>query len=224
MRILILEDEKKIASYLKKGLSENGFVVDLAHEGQEGLYLTQENDYDLIVLDVMLPDVDGWSIVTRLRQAENKVPILMLTARDAIADRVKGLNLGADDYLIKPFSFTELLARINALLRRGQVIKQIDILCVADLEINFLQHKAWRDKQLLTLSPKEFALLSYLARNQGKVLSRTIIAENVWDMNYDNDTNIIDVFIRRLRQKMDDSFSKKLIHTVHGMGYVFEER
>lgn len=224
MRLLIIEDESKIANYLKKGLSECGFVVDLAQNGQDGFFYATSKEFDLIVLDVMLPDISGWSVLQRLRQAKKDCPILMLTARDAVADRVKGLNLGADDYLPKPFAFSELLARINALLRRGQSQLKELVMQIADLEIDFVQHKAWRGKQLLHLSPKEFALLTFMAKHKGNLLSRTHIAEHVWDMNHDSDTNVIDVAIRRLRQKIDDNFERKLIHTVHGVGYVFEER
>lgn len=224
MKILIVEDEKKIASYLQQGLAESGFIVDLAHSGQEAINFAISSEYQLILLDVMLPDVDGWAVVTRLRQQNMKCPILMLTARDAVTDKVKGLNLGADDYLTKPFVFSELLARINALLRRGSPSAAENVLSVADLTINYEQHKAWRGKTLLALSPKEFLLLSYLARNQQRLLSRTQIAEQVWGINFDSDTNVIDVAIRRLRKKVDDPYNDKLIHTVHGIGYVFESR
>jgi two-component system copper resistance phosphate regulon response regulator CusR len=224
MKILLVEDEKKIANYLKKGLTESGLMVDLTHEGQEAINLALCQAYQLIILDIMLPDVAGWSVLTRLRQHHIKCPILMLTARDAVVDRVKGLNLGADDYLTKPFAFSELLARINALLRRGQPTPTDNVLCVGDLMINFEQHKAWRDQTLLNLSPKEFLLLGYLARNQKRLLSRTQIAEQIWGINFDSDTNVIDVAIRRLRKKIDDPYTQKLIHTVHGIGYVLESR
>lgn len=224
MKLLIIEDEVKIAHYLKKGLTENGFVVDVIHTGNEGISFATTYDYDLIILDVMLPDVDGWTVLSRLRRIGKTSPILLLTARDAVADRVNGLNLGADDYLIKPFAFSELLARINALLRRGTTSLKESIVKVADLEIHFELHKAFRQKKLLNLSPKEFSLLAYLVRNKGRLLSRTQIAENVWGMNYDSETNVIDVAIRRLRQKVDDPYGNKLIHTTHGVGYVFEER
>lgn len=224
MKILLVEDEKKIANYLKKGLTESGLMVDITHEGQEAINLALCQAYQLIILDVMLPDVAGWSVLTRLRQHHIKCPILMLTARDAVVDRVKGLNLGADDYLTKPFAFSELLARINALLRRGQPTPTENVLCVGDLMINFEQHKAWRNQTLLNLSPKEFLLLGYLARNQKRLLSRTQIAEQVWGINFDSDTNVIDVAIRRLRKKVDDPYTQKLIHTVHGIGYVLESR
>lgn len=224
MKILLVEDERKIASYLKKGFMESGLCVDLVHEGQDAINFALSQNYQLIILDVMLPDVDGWSVLTRLRQQNIKCPILMLTARDAVVDRVKGLNLGADDYLTKPFAFSELLARINALLRRGQSVTPENELCIEDLKINFEQHKAWRGQIALNLTPKEFLLLSYLARNQKRLLSRTQIAEQVWGINFDSDTNVIDVAIRRLRKKVDDPFPQKLIHTVHGIGYVLELR
>lgn len=224
MKILLIEDEKKITQYLKKGLSESGFIVDVTHSGQEGILFANSYQYQLIILDIMLPDVDGFSVLTRLRQSKNPCLILMLTARDSVSDLVKGLNLGADDYLTKPFAFSELLARINALLRRSLSPALENTIEIVDLVINLEQHKAWRAGKLLNLSPKEFSLLGYLARNRNKLLSRTQIAEQVWDMHFDSDTNIIDVAIRRLRKKVDDNFEKKLIHTVHGIGYVFEER
>ncbi len=224
MRILIIEDEVKTASYLQKGLKENGFIVDALHNGQEGLFNVLNNPYDLLILDILLPDTSGWSIVTRLRQAAIPLPILILTALDAVPDKVKGLNLGADDYLIKPFAFSELLARVNALLRRGTSSLKPEVTKFADLEINFVEHKAWRDGKRLNLTAKEFALLSFFARHPGELLSRTKIAEHVWDMNYDSDTNVIDVAVRRLRQKIDEPFDKKLIQTVHGVGYVFEAK
>lgn len=224
MRILIIEDEKKMAAYLKKGLTENGFIVDVAHNGQDGIFVSQHSPCLLIILDIMLPDVNGWTVLKRIRESGKAIPILMLTSRDSVPDKVKGLNLGADDYLVKPFSFSELLARINALLRRGTNTLQVDKLQIEDLEINFSEHKAWRNGERLNLTPKEFALLGYLARNPSQLLSRTKIAEHVWDMHYDSDTNIIDVAIKRLRLKIDDPYSVKLIHTVHGVGYVFEKR
>lgn len=222
MRLLIIEDEKKTAAYLKKGLSENGFIVDVSEDGEDGAYQALTNQYDLIVLDVMLPQKDGWTVLSDIRREGKETPVLFLTARDAINDRVKGLKLGADDYLIKPFSFSELLARVRTILRRAPA-RQAETLRVDNLEIDFGRHKAIRGGKRLDLSPKEFVLLSFLARSQGEVLSRTLIAEQVWDMNFDSDTNVVDVAIRRLRSKVDDPFSNKLIHTVRGMGYVFEE-
>jgi len=223
MRILIIEDEIKTASYLKKGLAENGFVVDVAHQGEEGLDLALIYDYDLIILDVMLPQMDGWSIISEIRNNRKQTPVLFLTARDKVQDRVKGLELGADDYLIKPFAFSELLARIRVILRRGP-IKLPEKLSIADLEIDLLAHKVNRGGQPIDLTHKEFVLLSFMAQRAGQVLSRTMIAEQVWDINFDSDTNGVDVAIRRLRQKIDDPFVKKLIHTVRGVGYVVEER
>ena len=223
MRILVVEDEEKTAAYLRKGLTENGFVVDVCTQGDDGLHLARTMGYDLIILDVMLPERDGWSVLAELRRAGSQTPVLFLTAKDAVQDRVKGLELGADDYLVKPFAFSELLARIRTILRRGPN-RQGDLLTVADLEIDLPRHRASRAGQRLDLTPKEFLLLSFLARRQGEVLSRTLIAEQVWDMNFDSNTNVVDVHVRRLRSKVDDPFERKLIHTVRGAGYVLEER
>lgn len=223
MHILIIEDEEKTASFLRKGLTESGYVVDTSGNGDEGLLLALDIDYDLIILDVMLPGRDGWSILETLRRAGRKMPVLFLTARDMVHDRVKGLELGADDYLIKPFAFSELLARVRLLLRRAPQ-RHNETLQVADLEIEFVRQRASRGGSRLDLTSKEFALLSLLARREGEVLSRTLIAEQIWDINFDSDTNVIDVAIRRLRSKVDDPFKKKLIHTVRGVGYVFEDR
>lgn len=223
MHILIIEDEEKTASFVRKGLTESGYVVDTSGNGDEGLLLALDIDYDLIILDVMLPGRDGWSILETLRRAGRKMPVLFLTARDMVHDRVKGLELGADDYLIKPFAFSELLARVRLLLRRTPQ-RHNETLQVADLEIEFVRQRASRGGSRLDLTSKEFALLSLLARREGEVLSRTLIAEQIWDINFDSDTNVIDVAIRRLRSKVDDPFKKKLIHTVRGVGYVFEDR
>ena len=223
MHLLVVEDEKKTHEYLKKGLMENGFVVDVAVNGEDGLHLALTGNYDLIVLDVMLPDRDGWSIIAELRRNGKQTPVLFLTARDAVQDRVKGLELGADDYLVKPFAFSEFLARARSLLRRGPA-RQLERLRLADLEVDLIRHKATRDSKPLDLAPKEFALLSLLVRRTGEVLSRTLIAEQVWDMNFDSETNVVDVAVRRLRRKVDDPFPNKLIHTVRGVGYVLEER
>ncbi|GAB1720504.1 MAG: DNA-binding response regulator [Nitrosospira sp.] len=223
MHILIIEDEEKTASFVRKGLTESGYVVDTSGNGDEGLLLALDIDYDLIILDVMLPGRDGWSILETLRRAGRKMPVLFLTARDMVPDRVKGLELGADDYLIKPFAFSELLARVRLLLRRTPQ-RHNETLQVADLEIEFVRQRASRGGSRLDLTSKEFALLSLLARREGEVLSRTLIAEQIWDINFDSDTNVIDVAIRRLRSKVDDPFKKKLIHTVRGVGYVFEDR
>ena len=223
MRILIIEDEPKAAAYLAKGLTETGFVVDVAARGDEGLALARGGGYDLVILDVMLPGLDGWSVLTALRGAGQPTPVLFLTARDAVPDRVKGLELGADDYLVKPFAFSELLARVRSVLRRGTA-RQSDVVRVADLEVDAVRHRAIRGGQRLDLTPKEFALLSLLARRAGEVLSRTLIAEQVWDMNFDSDSNVVDVHVRRLRAKVDAPFDRKLIHTVRGVGYVLEDR
>ena len=223
MRVLIIEDERKTAAFLSKGLSEAGYIVDTEDNGEAGLFLALSKDYDLIILDVMLPDRDGWSILSTLRQAGKWMPVLFLTARDTVCDRVKGLESGADDYLIKPFAFSELLARVRLLLRRAPV-RHSESLQIADLEIEFERQKATRSGSRLDLTSKEFALLSLLMRRAGEALSRTLIAEQVWDINFDSDTNIIDVAIRRLRSKVDDPFEKKLIHTVRGVGYIFEDR
>ena len=223
MRILVVEDEQKAAAYLKKGLSENGFVVDVAGTGEEGLHLAFSVDYDLVILDVMLPEGDGWSVISGMRAKGRQTPVLFLTARDSVPDRVRGLELGADDYLVKPFAFSELLARIRSILRRGPA-RQPEVLRAADLEIDLLRHKARREGKDLDLTPKEFALLSLLVRRAREVLSRSLIAEQVWDINFESDTNVVDVAIRRLRSKVDDPFGKKLVHTVRGVGYVFGER
>jgi len=223
MKLLVVEDEEKTAAYLRKGLSENGFVVDVASDGEEGLHLAREAKYDLILLDVMLPRRDGWSVLQELRRSGKHTPVLFLTARDSVMDKVKGLEAGADDYLVKPFAFSELLARIHSLLRRSPM-RQPESLRVADLEINPMRHKASRAGKRLDLTPKEFALLCLLARSPGTVISRTTISEQVWDINFDTDTNVVEVHIRRLRSKVDDPFTKALIHTVRGVGYVLEER
>jgi two-component system copper resistance phosphate regulon response regulator CusR len=223
MRILIVEDEAKIAAFLRKGLAENGFVVDVAGQGDDGLQLARAVAYDLVILDVMLPHADGWTILKALRQEGRHMPVLFLTARDAVEDRVKGFELGADDYLVKPFAFSELLARVRSILRRGPV-RQMDTIRVGDLEVDVIRHRASRAGQRLDLTPKEFALLSLLARRVGEVLSRTVIAEQVWDINFDSDTNVVDVHVRHLRAKVDDPFERRLIHTVRGVGYVLEDR
>lgn len=223
MKILVAEDEPKAAAYLRKGLTENGFVIDLAADGDEALSLATSVSYDLVILDIMLPRRDGWSIISDLRSRGICTPVLFLTARDSVSDRVKGLELGADDYLVKPFAFSELLARVRSVLRRGPE-RQPELLHIADLEIDLLRLRAVRGGQRLNLTPKEFSLLWLLAQRCGEVLSRTLIAEQVWDMNFDSDTNVVDVAVRRLRAKLDSPFERKLIHTVRGMGYVLEVR
>jgi two-component system copper resistance phosphate regulon response regulator CusR len=221
MKILVIEDEVKTAKFLKKGLSEAGYVVDVAADGLEGLHLALEVDFDLIVLDVMLPGQDGWHVLARLREAGRKALVLMLTARDTVYERVRGFELGADDYLVKPFAFSELLARVRSLLRRSAPRAQ-ETIRMADLEIDLLRHRATRSGQRIELTAKEFLLLTLLARRAGEVLSRTLIAETVWDINFDSDTNVVDVNVRRLRSKVDDPFPVKLIHTIRGAGYVLE--
>jgi two-component system copper resistance phosphate regulon response regulator CusR len=223
MRVLVAEDEQKIAAFVRKGLEENGFIVDIALTGDDGLHLARTVAYDLAILDVMLPNIDGWDVLANLRREGKQTPVLFLTAKDSVDDRVKGLELGADDYLVKPFAFSELLARIRSVLRRGPG-RQPETFRLADLEVDVLGHRAFRGGRRLELTPKEFGLLSLLARRAGEVLSRTLIAEHVWDMNFDSDTNVVDVHVRRLRSKVDDPFDQKLIHTVRGVGYVLEAR
>lgn len=222
MRILIAEDEPKTGNYLKQGLSEAGFVVDIVRDGVDAVHYALSHDYALIILDVMLPGKDGWSVLRAIRDAHRDVPVLFLTAKDQVEDRVKGLELGADDYLVKPFAFSELLARIRTVLRRGPS-KEPDVLRVAGLECDLVRRRVTRAGQRIDLTAKEFALLELLLRRQGEVLSRSLIASHVWDMNFDSDTNIIDVAVRRLRAKIDDGFEHKLIRTVRGMGYVLED-
>ncbi|MEX3856439.1 heavy metal response regulator transcription factor [Paraburkholderia sp. BR10923] len=222
MRILVIEDEAKTGAYLKKGLEESGYAVDIAADGAEGLILAKESEYDVIVLDVMLPSIDGWTVLKTLR-ATQTTPVLFLTARDDVSDRVKGLELGADDYLVKPFAFVELLARVRTLARRGPP-RENDVLTLADLEVDVTRRRVKRGGKRIDLTPKEFSLLQLLVRRQGEVLTRTQIASYVWDMNFDSDTNVVEVAIRRLRGKVDDDFPVKLIHTVRGVGYVAEIR
>ncbi|WP_187307567.1 heavy metal response regulator transcription factor [Serratia ureilytica] len=222
MRILVVEDDIGTGDYLKKGLGEAGYGVDLARTGTDGLFRALEQDYDAIVLDVMLPGLDGWQIIEVLRK-KSDVPILFLTARDGVQDRIHGLELGADDYLIKPFSFTELVLRLRTLLRRGPA-READHYAIADLQLDALRRRAVRQDQVIPLTNKEFMLLHLLVRREGEVLSRTQIASQVWDMNFDSDTNVVDVAIKRLRAKIDRPFDVKLIHSVRGIGYVCEPR
>ena len=222
MKILMVEDEAKISEYVRQGLTEAGFIVDSTRNGLDGLHLATTGRYDLILLDVMLPDIDGWRILKSLRDAGNQVPVLFLTARDSVEDRVKGLELGADDYLLKPFAFAELLARVRTLLRRGATATTETTLKVADLELDLMRRRVTRSGRRIALTAKEFALLELLLRRRGEVLPRSLIASQVWDMNFDSDTNVIDVAIRRLRAKIDDDYAVKLIHTVRGMGYMLD--
>ncbi|MCL4183426.1 MAG: heavy metal response regulator transcription factor [Burkholderiaceae bacterium] len=221
MKILIVEDERKTGDYLKQGLGEAGYSVDLARDGVDGLHRASSDDYDLVVLDVMMPGLDGWGVLREIRRGGRQMPVLFLTARDQVDDRVKGLELGADDYLVKPFAFSELLARVRTLLRRGRA-REPEVLTVADLELDLLRRRVVRGGRRIDLTAKEFALLELLLRRQGEVLPRSLIASQVWDMNFDSDTNVIEVAVRRLRAKVDDDFEPKLIRTVRGMGYVLE--
>lgn len=222
MKILVVEDERKMGDYLKQGLEESGFVVDLVRDGIDGLHQALAAAYDMAILDVMLPGMDGWQILQSIRREEMDLPVLFLTARDHVDDRVKGLEMGADDYLVKPFAFSELLARVRTLLRRGTRSRGPDALHAADLELDLIRRRVSRSGTRIDLTAKEFALLELLLRRQGEVLPRSLIASQVWDMNFDSDTNVIEVAIRRLRAKIDDSFEPKLIHTVRGMGYVLD--
>jgi len=223
MRALVIEDERKLAFYIKKGLEEHHFAVDVAYNGEEGVGYAGENEYDVVVLDLLLPKKDGMAVLRELREKGDPVPVLILTARDTVADKVAGLDAGADDYLTKPFSFLELLARVRALLRRGTVEPQVK-LQVGDLVIDLTAHRASRAGKSLQLTNKEFALLEFFMRNSGRVLTRTAIAEHVWDYRFEDTlSNVIDVFVNRLRNKIDRDFTQKLIHTVKGVGYVLRE-
>ena len=226
MKLLVVEDEVKLAEYLRKGLSEEGYTVDVAHTGIDGLHMATEVDYDLLILDGMLPGIDGLAVLAALRQSK-QTPVLMLTARGQVEDRVRGLQSGADDYLVKPFAFSELVARIQVLLRRAGSVKshgEPTLLKLAELELDLIRRKVTRAGQRLDLTAKEFNLLSLLLRRQAEVLSRTELAEQVWDMNFDSETNVVEVAVRRLRSKLDQPFERPLLHTVRGMGYVLEAR
>jgi two-component system, OmpR family, copper resistance phosphate regulon response regulator CusR len=221
MRILVIEDEKKTAAFLAKGLREAEFSVDLALDGETGLTLARSTKFDLLIVDVMLPNKDGWELVAELRRDGSRTPILFLTARDSVRDRVKGLELGADDYLVKPFAFSEVLARVRSVLRRARQ-RQTEYLRINGLELDLQRHKAVRSGVLLNLTPKEFLLLAHLVRSAGEVVSRAEIAEHVWGIGFKTDTNVVDVVVRRLRAKVDDPFKTKLIHTIRGVGYVLK--
>jgi two-component system copper resistance phosphate regulon response regulator CusR len=222
MKILIVEDESKTADYLQRGLTEQGYVVEVANNGPDGQHYALQYDYDLIILDVMLPGADGFAVLRAIRAAK-QTPVIMLTARDRVDDRVKGLRDGADDYLVKPFSFLELIARLQAITRRGRGQDPMQI-SVGDLQIDLLSRRAWRDSKRLDLTAKEFALLAALARRQGEIISKTVIAEQVWDINFESSANVVEVAIKRLRAKIDNPFKHKLLHTIRGMGYVLESR
>jgi two-component system, OmpR family, copper resistance phosphate regulon response regulator CusR len=222
VNILIVEDEAKTGEYLRQGLREAGFSVDLATSGPDGLHMALEGQHDLVILDIMLPGMNGWQVLQNLRAQGRQMPVLFLTARDQVEDRVKGLELGADDYLVKPFSFAELLARVRVILRRGKTGQEATTLQLADLELDLLRRRVTRAGRRIDLTAKEFGLLELLMRRQGEVLPRSLIASQVWDMNFDSDTNVIEVAMRRLRAKVDEGFEVRLIQTVRGMGYVME--
>jgi heavy metal response regulator len=222
MRILVVEDEKKVASFIKRGLEEENFSVDMAYDGEEGLYMAESNPYDLILMDLMLPKMDGLSVIKELRSKGNKAPVLCLTAKDTVEDIVSGLDSGSDDYLTKPFAFAELVARVRALLRRGTQDRGAEIR-FDDLRLDPVAHKVWRGNKEIELTAKEYALLEYFMRNPNQILTRTMIAEHVWDYTFDSFTNIIDVYVNYLRKKVDRDYDKKLIHTVRGIGYVMKE-
>ena len=223
MKILIIEDEPKTAAFVKRGFVEEGFTVDVATDGPDGLHMALTSAYDAVVLDVMPPKQDGWSVLTEIKERRPRQPVILLTALDSVPQRVKGLDLGADDYLVKPFAFSELLARVRNALRRAPA-RQPDTLRLADLDMDLARHKATRAGKSLDLAPQEYRLLEYLLRHAGEVLTRTQLAEQIWDINFDGDSNVVDVAVRRLRRKVDDSSERKLIHTLRGVGYVIEEK
>jgi len=222
MRILVVEDEKKVASFIKKGLQEEHYAVDIAYDGEEGLALVQINEYDLILLDIMLPKLDGMEVLRRIRGNGFGVPILILTAKDSVEDIVTGLDTGSDDYLTKPFSFAELVARVRALLRR-KAKEKTDILTIGDLRLSTSTHRVKRGTREIELTPKEYALLEYFMRNPNRILTRALITEHVWDYHFDPETNVIDVYVNYLRKKIDQGFEKKLIHTIRGSGYMMKD-
>jgi heavy metal response regulator len=222
MRILVVEDEKKVASFLKKGLEEEHYAVDTAFDGEEGLALAHINEYDLIILDIMLPKQDGMEVLRRIRANGSTVPIMMLTAKDSTDEIISGLDSGSDDYLTKPFSFAELLARVRALLRR-RVKGKTDLLKVSDLSLSLSTHQVKRGEKRIELTPKEYALLEYFMRNPNRILTRTLIAEHVWDYSFDSSTNVVDVYVNYLRKKVDRGFEKSLIHTIRGSGYMMRD-
>jgi heavy metal response regulator len=222
MRILVIEDEKKVASFIKKGLEEEHYAVDTAHDGETGLYLSENNEYDLIVLDLMIPKIDGLEVLRRTRTNKNNVPILVLTAKDSVEDIVRGLDSGCDDYLTKPFEFVEFLARIRALLRREKTEKE-PVLKIRDLTLSLVTHKVTRQGKEIELTSKEYALLEYFMRNPDKILTRTMISEHVWDYDFDSLTNVVDVYVNYLRKKVDKGFEHKLIHTIRGVGYLMRK-
>ena len=222
MRILVVEDEKKVANFIKKGLEEEHYSVDTVHDGETGLYMAEVNEYDLIVLDLMIPKIDGLEVLRKIRGNKNNVPILVLTAKDSVEDIVKGLDAGCDDYLTKPFEFIEFLARIRALLRREKIDKE-PLLKIADLTLSLVTHKVTRKGKEIELTSKEYALLEYFMRNPNKVLTRTMISEHVWDYHFDSLTNVVDVYVNYLRKKIDKDFEPKLIQTIRGVGYIMKK-
>jgi heavy metal response regulator len=222
MRILVIEDEKKVANFIKKGLEEEHYAVDTAYDGETGLYMAGVNEYDLVVLDLMIPKIDGLEVLRRIRDTKNSVPVMILTAKDTVEDIVKGLDTGCDDYLTKPFEFIEFLARIRALLRRENKEKE-PLLKIADLTLSLVSHKVTRGEKEIDLTSKEYALLEYFMRNPEKVLTRTMISEHVWDYHFDSITNVIDVYVNYLRKKIDKDFDVKLIHTIRGVGYIMKK-
>ncbi|MBN1907293.1 MAG: response regulator transcription factor [Deltaproteobacteria bacterium] len=223
MRILLVEDDIKIASFITKGLKEAGFVVDHVADGEAGLDLASSESYDAAIIDIMLPKLDGLSLIDQIRSGGNKMPVLILSAKQSVEDRVKGLQTGSDDYLTKPFAFSELLARIHALIRRGSNLSDTSLLEIADLKVNLLTHEVTRGNEKIDLQPREYVLLVYLLRNKGKIVSKTMIMENVWDYNFDPQTNVVEARVCRLRDKIDRAFDKKLIHTIRGVGYAIKE-